>query len=177
MVIEPALKETSRALLEVRDALVGAGATVRAPCLYAGACPALERPRDWCHAERAWAPGAVTKALAEVAGRDVSRHRMTYLAMRSAEEPREVSDELFRIVSASLHSKGQQKYMGCGPRGRHGLTLLTRHARGTRAAFGELERYDVVELAGELVMKGDGLRVGPEVEVERVARAFEPWEA
>ena len=174
VVIEPALKETSRALLEVRDALLERDASVLAPCLYAGACPALERPRDWCHAERAWTPWEVTEAIAREAGRDVTRHRMTYVAFGAPGAARaEASDEVFRIVSASLHSKGQRKFMGCGPRGRHGLTLLKRHAKGSRKAFADLERYDVVRLAGDLEPKGDGLRIGPDVEVERLAGAFE----
>jgi SAM-dependent methyltransferase len=176
VVIEPALKETSRGLLEVRDALLERGARVRAPCLFAGACPALERARDWCHAERAWSPWGVTEAIAREAGRDVTRHRMTYVVFEAPGAAGRLGppDDAFRIVSAPLHSKGQHRFMGCGPRGRHGLTLLTRHANGSRASFGELERYDVVRLVGELEPKGDGLRVGPEVEVEPLAGAFEP---
>jgi SAM-dependent methyltransferase len=46
VVIEPALRETSRALLSVRDRLVAGGATVRAPCLFRGDCPALARESD-----------------------------------------------------------------------------------------------------------------------------------
>ena len=53
------------------------------------------------------------------------------------------------------------------------MTLLKRHATGSREAFADLERYDVVRLDGALEPKGDGLRVGPDVEVERLAGAFE----
>src|SRR6476620_4179411 len=41
VVIEPALRETSRALLEVRDLLVAHDVIVRAPWLWRGSCPAL----------------------------------------------------------------------------------------------------------------------------------------
>ena len=48
--IEPALRETSRELLAVRDLLLSQAAQpaldVVAPCYWAGPCPALERERD-----------------------------------------------------------------------------------------------------------------------------------
>jgi SAM-dependent methyltransferase len=49
VIVEPALRETSRALLGVRDRLLAAGLAVVAPCFWTGPCPALERERDWCH--------------------------------------------------------------------------------------------------------------------------------
>src|SRR5690606_36091183 len=68
LVLEPALRETSRGLLEVRDLLVERGYAIRAPCLYRGACPALEKPTDWCHAERPWQPPQLVQAIAAEAG-------------------------------------------------------------------------------------------------------------
>ena len=56
VVLEPALRDTSRELLHVRDLLVQRGFAVRAPCLWRGACPALVKASDWCHAERSWSP-------------------------------------------------------------------------------------------------------------------------
>ncbi len=41
MLIEPALRETSRELLAVRDQLLAAGLQVVAPCFFQGPCPAL----------------------------------------------------------------------------------------------------------------------------------------
>src|SRR5262249_58540554 len=39
VVLEPALRDTSRELLQTRDLLVQRGFAVRAPCLWRGACP------------------------------------------------------------------------------------------------------------------------------------------
>src|ERR1043165_1695389 len=54
IIIEPALRETSRELHELRDAIIGAGkANIFAPCTRRLApCPMLERPDDWCHEDR-----------------------------------------------------------------------------------------------------------------------------
>jgi hypothetical protein len=56
VVVEPALRDRTRHLHRVRDALVAPGdnpdrsrAIVFAPCLHEAPCPALAQPRDWCH--------------------------------------------------------------------------------------------------------------------------------
>jgi len=68
LIIEPALRETSRALLQVRDRLVARGYAVRAPCMYRAGCPALVKESDWCHAERAWQLPKLVEDLARSAG-------------------------------------------------------------------------------------------------------------
>lgn len=51
VVLEPALREQSRNLQRTRAHLLEQGGPPHlfAPCLHAGACPLLERERDWCH--------------------------------------------------------------------------------------------------------------------------------
>ena len=50
ILIEPALRDTSRELLAVRDQVLAAGGLhVLAPCFWTGPCPALALERDWCH--------------------------------------------------------------------------------------------------------------------------------
>jgi ribosomal protein RSM22 (predicted rRNA methylase) len=49
VVVEPALRDRTRHLHRVRDVLAARGATVFAPCLHAGPCPALAVETDWCH--------------------------------------------------------------------------------------------------------------------------------
>ena len=48
ILIEPALRDTSRNLHQVRDKLLAAGAcTVYSPCLHDGPCPARVKAEDW----------------------------------------------------------------------------------------------------------------------------------
>src|SRR5258708_1037010 len=50
VVVEPALRDRSRHLHRVRDAVVASGgASVLAPCTHAFPCPALATEGDWCH--------------------------------------------------------------------------------------------------------------------------------
>ena len=150
ILIEPALRETSRALLAVRDRLVTSGLHVIAPCFWSGPCPALARERDWCHDA---APG-VTR-----------RVDFSYLALRATPPP-PGDPALFRIVSDPLVEKGRLRIYGCGAAGRHALVRLDRHASAANAGFDELERGDVARVAGTQFAR-DGLRITAETEVTR----------
>jgi ribosomal protein RSM22 (predicted rRNA methylase) len=172
VVIEPALRDTSRALLRVRDLLVARGAAVRAPCLFRGPCPALLRETDWCHAERAVEPPPLVAAIARAAGLRKGAVKMSYLVLaapgeRWAEPP---AGRVFRIVSEPLPSKGRLRYMGCGPEGRLGLALQEKHVTDANRRFASLLRGDVVDVAGA-EPRGDGLALGPDSSVRVVAEA------
>jgi hypothetical protein len=164
VLLEPALRETSRDLLAIRDRLVGAGFFVVAPCFWQGPCPALARERDWCHAAAAWEPD-------QAAGR-AGRSRVDYsylvLAWTPGAGARDVVTDrrLFRVVSDRLVEKGRLRVFGCGPAGRHPLVRLDRDASEANRGFGEVERGDVLVAAGT-ERAGDGLRVTAASRVER----------
>jgi len=170
LLIEPALRDTSRELLQLRDVLVGEGIAVRAPCLYRGACQALDRPSDWCHAERDWTPPPMVLELAQAAGLRKERLKMSYLMLAPpgelwAEPP---PGRLFRIVSEPLQGKGRLRYMACGPEGRMGLALQDKHVTDANRHFEALERGEVIRIEGAEA-KGDGLGLGATSRVTRLA--------
>ncbi|MBF5042105.1 methyltransferase domain-containing protein [Aggregicoccus sp. 17bor-14] len=172
LILEPALRETSRGLLKVRDVLVAKGYAVRAPCMFRGPCQALVKETDWCHAERAWPMPRVVEELARAASLHKESLKMSYLVLAPkgeawAEPP---SGRLFRIVSESLEGKGRQRYMGCGPEGRVGLALQERHKNEQNAPFFKLQRGDVISVT-ETEPKGDGLGLSDKSEVRVVAPA------
>lgn len=155
ILLEPALRETSRGLLALRDRLITAGLHVVAPCFWTGPCPALARERDWCH-DAAPAPSA-------------PRVDFSYLALRAAPgAPATAAATTFRVVSDPMPEKGRLKLFGCGPVGRHALVRLDRAASATNAAFDQLQRGDAAEIAG-LTEAPDGLRLGAETTVVRRA--------
>ncbi|HVU52329.1 MAG TPA: small ribosomal subunit Rsm22 family protein [Polyangia bacterium] len=149
VLVEPALRETSRALLGVRDRLLAAGLGVVAPCFWTGPCPARERERDWCH-DAAPVPSS-------------PRVDFSYLALRAAPQAQGAS---FRIVSDRLVEKGRLKIYACGPSGRHPFVRLDRAASDANAAFARLERGDVATIAGASDAS-DGRRVGEATIVTR----------
>jgi len=156
VLVEPALRETSRALLELRDRLVARGLFVAAPCFWQGPCPSLARERDWCHDA---APPAA-------AGR--SRVDFSYLVLRRTGTAA-TDAALFRVVSDPLPEKGRLRLFGCGPAGRHPLVRLTRARSEANAPFDRLERGDVAVVEGA-ASAGDGLRITGETKVLRGGR-------
>lgn len=172
LILEPALKETSRELLKVRDALVARGYAVRAPCMFKGPCPALERGSDWCHAERTWVMPKVVEELARAAGLHKESLKMSYLALAPKSEAWATVPQgrLFRIVSEPLEGKGRHRYMACGPEGRIGLALQEKHRTSNNERFFKLHRGDVIRIS-ETQAKGDGLALDDQSEVKVVAHA------
>ena len=152
IVVEPALRETSRVLLAVRDELLRVGLHIVAPCFFTGPCPALLRPRDWCHD-------------AVHTDRQHAAVDFSYLVMRASGEP--VSDaSLFRIVSDPLPEKGRFKLYGCGASGRHAIARLDRHATPANGDMDRLARGDIAQIA-RTTFAQDGLRVVKDTTVTR----------
>jgi ribosomal protein RSM22 (predicted rRNA methylase) len=173
ILIEPALRETSRDLLALRDRLLADGtAHVHAPCLMQAACPALARDGDWCHAERVFSPPPEHAQLAEAARIHKDELKMSYLVL-GREPARSHPADRFRVVSGPLDEKGKLVRIGCGPRGRHRLVLRERDVTAHNAAFESLSRGDVVHI-GHTDEKGDGLRLAADAAVERLAGAGSP---
>jgi SAM-dependent methyltransferase len=175
LVVEPALRDTSRALLRVRDLLVARGFAVRAPCLFRGGCPALLRESDWCHAERAIDPPPLVAQIGKAAGLRKEAVKMSYLVLAPAGEAwaDPPPGRPFRIVSEPLPSKGRLRYMGCGPEGRMGLSLQEKHVRDGNRRFEHLLRGDVVLITGG-EPRGDGIALGEVSEVRVIAPAGRP---
>jgi ribosomal protein RSM22 (predicted rRNA methylase) len=176
VVMEPALRDTSRALLHVRDLLVAKGYSVRAPCLFRGPCPALVKPSDWCHAERQWRMPPLIEALARAASLHKESLKMSYLVLAPKGEPwsEPPSGRVFRIVSEALEGKGRQRYMGCGPDGRIGLALQDKHKTDGNQRFFHLQRGEIIRLGGSGEEKGDGVGLNETSTVEVIARAGQP---
>ncbi len=181
LIIEPALRDTSRGLLQVRDQLVAKGYAVRFPCLFKGNCPALIKETDWCHAERSWEMPQVVEELARAASLHKESLKMSYLALAPKGEAwtEPPPGRLFRIVSEPLEGKGRHRYMGCGPEGRVGLALQQKHDVPENRAFFHLRRGDVISIS-ETEEKGDGFGLSDKSTVKVVAPAGkgmpEPWE-
>jgi Mitochondrial small ribosomal subunit Rsm22 len=150
VLIEPALRETSRDLLAVRDQLLSGGLHVIAPCFWTGPCPALARERDWCH-DAAPVPSK-------------PRVDFSYLVLRR--EPLAPRD-LHRVVSDPLPEKGRLRLFVCGPNGRQPLIRLSRHRSPSNRPLDDVARGDAVSIQNG-VNGGDGLRVGAETTISTI---------
>lgn len=164
--IEPALRETSRNLHALRDAMLGKGAHVFAPCTRRCVpCTALVDPSDWCHEDRPLELPPVTRELARLTHLRDSGMKFSYLVLRK--QPLalvEAGSSAWRAVSAPFIEKGKRELIGCSEHGRVTLRLLKRHRSEGNRDFERAERGDVIvtpempgdkrlELTGDLVVE------------------------
>ncbi len=166
VLIEPALRETGRALLRLRDALLAEGFAALAPCLTQKPCPALASAKDWCTAELRWTPPRYFRQLAEATGlrADELLSFAPLILSRTAPAP---EPGVWRVVGVPPPEKGKKRVWVCSDEGRVALGRLDRHASADNAQFDELSRGDLVRLGG-LERRGDGLRLVPGAKVERL---------
>jgi SAM-dependent methyltransferase len=169
LLLEPALLETSRELLALRDRLVAAGFRILSPCLRGGACPALAAgPSHSCHAEVPWEPPEPVASLARAAGLDRVSVKMSYLllapaaseggvATKASESSPESSSGILRarVVSEPLLNKaGRVRFLLCNEAGRFALSAKRDDPTARAQGFFSLRRCDLVE-AGGLVLRGE----------------------
>jgi protein-L-isoaspartate O-methyltransferase len=160
VVLEPALRRTSRDLHRLRDELLARGAaTVFAPCTRAGPCPALARETDWCHEARVWQPPPRLRQLASATRLRRRDLTWSYLAL-NRHDAHVATAPLWRVVSERLDPKGKHEVYLCGEPGRWRATLLRRHRSPGNEPFRHLDRGRLVRIDGELARTDQGLRLG-----------------
>jgi ribosomal protein RSM22 (predicted rRNA methylase) len=146
IIIEPALRQTSRDMLVVRDILVGQGFHLYSPCLQGGKCPALENPRDWCHEDIPWEATPLVREIDRLTGLQKDSLKFSYLVLRK--DAFSLSDiggaHTFRVVSEPLVSKGKVEFYVCGAGGRKLIMRLDKDATTLNKDYEKLRRSCLV---------------------------------
>jgi ribosomal protein RSM22 (predicted rRNA methylase) len=151
VVIEPALRDTARALERLRDRWLASGELFAvAPCVAPGPCPALVRERDWCVATLPWERPEWVAEIDRRTGLRKDALKLAYLLL--AREAPPVRPGEWRVVSDVLDTKGELRVHLCGRSGEETRWVLLRHLkrRGgeTEAVLRSLERGDRVHVEG-----------------------------
>ncbi|MBX3191417.1 MAG: hypothetical protein KF819_30760 [Labilithrix sp.] len=161
VIVEPALRDRTRHLHAVRDALVEE-ATVFGPCLHAQRCPALLTEGEWCHEDLAVDLPPWLVPLARAAGlrwqgltssvlvlrRDGARLGDLGAGERQGDDGGKVR---LRVVSDLIATKGKAELFACTAAGeRRRLRRLDRDGAGAAngSSWHDLRRGDVVTLTG-----------------------------
>ncbi len=168
ILIEPALRETSRDLLQLRDHLLATtDLKVYSPCVHNLSCPALRSSNgaDWCHEDRAWTSHEILRRIDGLAGNRKDSLKFSYvvlskmgLSIKDAVPPpvelqsnREMNSvqegcepEVWRVVSELLKERGKSLAFLCGAPGRWKVTRLDKHASLENQTFDNLERGQIV---------------------------------
>jgi SAM-dependent methyltransferase len=170
LLIEPALRIASRALLYLRDEAVAAGWRVFAPCCMQAPCPALASEDDWCHHDHPWERPAFIADIDERIGNVKRSLKFSYLTLRrdDADLPRALGAAASsRVVSELFREKGRTRALLCGTDGRSMHLRNDRDATDANSDFGDLHRYDLVDVS-QAEPRAHDVRVGPETRLRRV---------
>lgn len=148
MIVEPALRETSRALLQVRDKLLQEKhCTIYSPCLHENGCPALVKPDDWCHEERAWEPPMIIQQIDNEVGFIKDALKFSYLLLRK--DGKTIVDRqpnVYRVVSELRVMKGEKRAWLCNEQGRQEVGRQDRLASPDNEAFDHWHRGAIVQI-------------------------------
>jgi hypothetical protein len=152
VVVEPALRDRTRHLHRVRDALVS---------LHARPCPALADESDWCHEDLSIDLPRWLVPVARAAGLRHEGLSFSYLVLRrdgarlADSVPARSGAARLRVVSEPMRTKGKRDAFLCGEladpsaagarvAARLRTTRLDRDASAENASWEELRRGDVL---------------------------------
>lgn len=167
LVIEPALRTTTRALQHLRDEVLSAGAAhVVAPCPHQLRCPMLARPYDWCHVARRMAATPRVADVQALTRRRDERSLLAYVAFApGAARAAPTGGVELRLVGEPLGSRGKTERWACASDGSlRCLRVLDRERSPMNAALLAAE-------CGDRVVAPAGLasdRIGPDQEIVAV---------
>ena len=170
MILEPALRETSRALHLVRDQLLQERrCTVYSPCLHEQNCPALVKPDDWCHEERAWEPPSIIREIDGQVGLIKDALKFSYLLLRKdGKTIAERRPDIYRVVSELRELKGEKRAWLCNEQGRQEVGRQDRLASSRNEAFDQWHRGAIVQIE-KIVHKERGAKVSALGRIDRDA--------
>ncbi len=167
MIVEPALRQTARALHQMRNHLLKQNlCTVYSPCLHEQACPALDHPDDWCHEERPWQTPPMVAALDRDVGFIKDALKFSYLLLRT--DGRTIvsrNPQTFRVVSELRELKGEKRAWLCNETGRPEVGRLDRKASPHNAAVDAWHRGAIVQIE-RIVRKEREGKVSPVGRIE-----------
>ena len=152
VVIEPALKQTTRALMAWRDQRVREGWKVAAPCLGQTTCPMLARSDLWCHMDVPWPRPAGVAEVDRRLGLDKESLKYAYMVLTKtgptlAGPSTPLRASRWRVVSNLHKEKGKAWAWCCGREGPLcRVEVLTRHRGEATQDFFRADRGDVLDL-------------------------------
>lgn len=157
IIIEPALRWTTRNLMKLRDQLLKlkhldtyALTHCISPCLHNFPCPMLrESDRDWCHMYLDWQRPKVIEEVDKLIGNRKDYLKFSYLILKKRDRQlfsEKSSLSPYRAVSSPMRSKGKTEILLCSADGK--LLRVTRLDKdiGTKGDIGKIKRGDLLKM-------------------------------
>lgn len=158
MILEPALKNDSRKLMQLRQDLIAAGWSAWAPCTHDENCPLLVSPNDWCHDRIHFqAPDWFLELESHLPMKN-SNLAYSYLLMSKRPAPRILDSA--RVVSDFLIEKGKSKITLCHSGTKELASWLHRNLEPE-----EISRGSLVRAPNDKEIKGTESRLTKDLEI------------
>ena len=160
---EPAMLESSRNLIKIRDEILGSeafrGMNLVAPCPFSGSkkCPAMLSENQTCHAEKMWKPVEPVMSLAKGAGLDRESVKMSFFVFQKTEEQAEPENgKTLTVVSdGMLNKSGRIRFMLCDGEKRFSLSAKKDDTHAKEIGFFGLRRYDKIRIENPEIREGN----------------------
>ena len=150
LILEPALRETSRHLRDITDALIAEGSLHNwGPYLHPGPCPLQQADKFWCHEVRSWQPPASMAYLNRRMQRKIHELKFSHAALSPSAAPEvPASPEHFRLVSPMSRMKGHFLMTGVASDGQdHTYELMFRSLDpAQKRTIRKMERGDIFQV-------------------------------
>ncbi len=180
LVIEPAVMESSRTLITLRDMMKQSGFSVLSPCPENEGgtcqCPALKSESGTCHAEREWISIEPASTLARFAKLDRESVKMTYFAFARPMDNESLignegpieneaaastltesapKNDCAVVSDAMLNKSGRVRFILCDGKRRFAFSAKKDLPEATRQGFFELKRYDRIKVENPEIRQGN----------------------
>lgn len=166
--VESSLAHSNRRLLVLRDQLVQEGYPVQAPCVWKGACPALES-KSVCYAQRDLDKPYLIGQIQRAAQINLNSLKMSYLILRNPEAgwPSLPDHPLYRVISPPVDTHAGKRFHLCGTDGKRDLGSHFKEQAPEARAFDYLKRGELISIEDALVKQNHfDIVVGTRIKVE-----------
>ncbi|OHD15344.1 MAG: hypothetical protein A2086_03735 [Spirochaetes bacterium GWD1_27_9] len=142
IIIEPALHNTTKDLILLRNQLVEKGFYILTPCINKNYCNIVDKETLSCHTDFNWTPPKIVEQIANKINLKKDMLKMSFLVIKK--ETAEAED-IFRIISDPMLSKsGKIRFFICGKNGK--FTLKSDKDFSHYEDFLSLKRGDLIQI-------------------------------
>lgn len=129
VLVEPALKRSSKNLTKLRDEVLGT-TNVHAPipCGHEQECPLNEEPRDWCHFVVGWTAPPLRSRLEKFMEHATGQLKYSYLVFEN--DPHPDLQSTYRVISDPLSVREGDFVLACTPKRKTALGYERRTKTG-----------------------------------------------
>ncbi|MEO0160780.1 MAG: small ribosomal subunit Rsm22 family protein [candidate division WOR-3 bacterium] len=168
LILEPALKELSRRLMETRkDVIKSHLGNILLPCLHNEECPLLFKKNDWCHQSWRWSPPEFLKIINQKLFRKIEYLKFSYLVISPDKYPL-LHSHIYPVISRLAKEKGRRRCFICSKEGMIELIRLNREANIQDEMWTNISMGDFLHIAAPVQVKPNLWRITPNSIIKRL---------